>query len=79
MISTVIGGVTGAIGGKGANGAELRKTYSIAADKLTRAVSTKKIIQYTAKIAYVKDKATTSIVNTLAIGIINNHVDKRLI
>ena len=72
-MSVTIGGATGAIGGKGANGAELSGVYKKSTNVLKTAVSPKKIAQYKAKMVKVIDKTIYSITRTIAAGALNSY------
>ena len=56
----IIGGVTGFIGGSGANGANLRGIYTTSKTVLKTSVSPSKIARYTTKIAAVKTTVAKS-------------------
>lgn len=70
--AVVIGGLAGAIGGKGADGSKLRGVYNTAKDVLETAVSPKKIAMYTAKIASCKETVIEGVVRTFAAGMTSN-------
>ena len=76
LVSTAIGGAAGAIGGKGANGAKLRGVYSNAKDKLTRAVSTRKIAQYTAQKTTVKKAVAKAVARNVFAGSVSIFLNK---
>lgn len=65
-VATAIGGVGGAIGGKGVNGSKLRGITKTSQKVLKTAVSAKKIMMYTAKIASAKTTAIVGAIRTVA-------------
>ena len=68
----VIGGVSGIIGGSGADGAKLRGVVKTARQVLKTAVSPRKIAQYTAKITTVSSVVGKSAGRTFVAGIFGN-------
>ena len=75
LTATIIGGVAGAIGGRGADGAKLRGIVKTSQNVLKTAVSPKKIAMYSAKIAAANKTAVVSTIRTIAAGSFVNAVD----
>ena len=71
-VSVAIGGVAGAIGGSGADGARMRGVISTAKDVLKTAVSPKKVAMYSRKILSGVANIAISTVRTVAAGIFAN-------
>lgn len=72
LMTTAIGGISGAIGGSGANGKKLRGVYSTAKDVLKTTVSPKKQAMYAAKQAVVKETVSKGVARTVAAGFTAN-------
>ena len=70
--TVIIGGLSGAIGGSGVDGARLRGVHSTAKEVLKTTVSPKKVAMYTAKITTVKATIKEGIARTFAAGITSN-------
>ena len=68
LMDGAIGGLSGVIGGKGANGKNLRGIYKRSTEVLKTAVSPKKIAMYTAKKVIVKQKAMVAVGRNFAAG-----------
>ena len=72
LMTTTIGGVSGAIGGSGANGKKLRGVYSTAKDVLTTTLSPKKQLMYAAKKTLVKKTIAVGVARTVTAGFVAN-------
>ena len=72
VVSTAIGGVSGAIGGSGANGKNMRGVYSRSKQVINSTKSARKTAMYTAKVTAVKKNTAVSSVRTFAAGIFSN-------
>ena len=72
LMTTAIGGISGAIGGSGANGKKLRGVYSTAKDVLKTTVSPKKQAMYAAKQAAVKETVSKGVARTVVAGFTAN-------
>ena len=67
-----IGGVSGAIGGSGANGTKLNGVYKTSKEILETACSPKKIAMYSAKIKAVTETIIESTIRTVVAGLFSN-------
>ncbi|MBO4873108.1 MAG: hypothetical protein J5496_06805 [Lachnospiraceae bacterium] len=76
-IATTIGGVSGAIGGKGADGKKLIGITEVSKDVLNNSTSAKKVAMYTAKITACKKKAVESGLRTIGAGLFSNTVNNK--
>lgn len=71
-MTTTIGGISGLIGGSGADGKRLRGVYGTAKDVLKTAVSPKKQLMYTAKKVAVKKAVAIGVARTVTAGLTAN-------
>ena len=72
FMASAIGGISGAVGGSGANGKGLRGVYRTSKEVLKTAVSPKKQLMYVAKKTVVKKTIATSVARTFAAGCFSN-------
>lgn len=72
VVSAVIGGVAGVIGGSGANGKNMRGVYSRSKKVINATKSTRKQIMYKAKITTIKKNVAKSSVRTAVAGVFSN-------
>ena len=72
VVSTAIGGVSGAIGGSGANGKNMRGVYSRSKQVINSTKSARKTAMYTAKVTAVKKNTVVSSARTITAGIFSN-------
>lgn len=75
ITSTVIGGVSGYVGGRGANGKKLRGIYSRSKQVINTTKSARKKAKYTAKITDVKKEVVKNTGRTFGTGIFSNLVN----
>ena len=75
IISTATGGVSGLIGGRGANGKKLRGIYSRSKQVINTTKSARKKAMYTAKITDVKKEVVKGTRKTFRAGIFSNLVN----
>ena len=72
LMTTTIGGISGFIGGSGADGKKLRGVYGTAKDVLKTAVSPKKQLMYMAKKTAVKKAVAMGVARTVTAGLTAN-------
>ena len=73
--ATAVGGLSGLVGGRGANGAKLRGVVKHSKNVLKTAVSPKKIVQYTTKMVKCYKNAAVSIGRTVWAGVTSNYLN----